>query len=538
MIRKISALFRSFHQRAAPILLLSIWLVGGLPYPSHRRTSLPDLPRHGEWPPAPASTSYPIHYTAQSGDTLAAIARRFNVNPDEITSYEPFSLTGLLVPGQPMLIMHSPVVLKPSAPLMPDGEVVYGPSTVGFSLGDYLKQSGGFLGSYQEYLRSSHNTPAAEIIDRVALENSINPRLMLGLLEYECHCTFQSPADPLRGGYFLDYPQSSGLYGQLGWMSDLLSQGYYGWRSGALAEFILPGGEKFRPSPAANAGSVALQYYFARRLAARTDETGKPVSTRADWERAVDPEHGFLALYRRMFGDPWQRAARFGPLFNGTEKQPLLSLPFPATKQWSLSSGPHKAWETEGALAALDFAPQVNNFGCVKSSAWVTAVASGKVVRSAYGVVVQDLNRTPQNPGLLSFADYSDGLEQTGWAVIYLHIREEDRVPEGFYLQTGDRVGHPSCEGGPATGTHLHIARKYNGEWIAADGPLSFVMDGWTAHASALPYQGTLTRGDAIVVAGTNASPESMINRPVLTTTLSAGYEITQGQDHEYETTP
>jgi hypothetical protein len=35
-------------------------------------------------------------------------------------------------------------------------------------------------------------------------------------------------------------------------------------------------------------------------------------------------------------------------------------------------------------------------------------------------------------------------------------------------VKTGDRIGHPSCEGGAANATHVHIARRYNGEWIPA----------------------------------------------------------------------
>ena len=37
-------------------------------------------------------------------------------------------------------------------------------------------------------------------------------------------------------------------------------------------------------------------------------------------------------------------------------------------------------------------------------------------------------------------------------------------------VQAGDPLGHPSCEGGNVTGTHVHLARKFNGEWIGAGG--------------------------------------------------------------------
>jgi hypothetical protein len=67
-------------------------------------------------------------------------------------------------------------------------------------------------------------------------------------------------------------------------------------------------------------------------------------------------------------------------------------------------------------------------------------------------------------------------------------------------VNVDDNVGHPSCEGGQATGTHVHIARKYNGEWILADGPLPFVLSGWQLHAGEANYQGTMTRGDETVI--------------------------------------
>ena len=62
-------------------------------------------------------------------------------------------------------------------------------------------------------------------------------------------------------------------------------------------------------------------------------------------------------------------------------------------------------------------------------------------------------------------------------------------------LEQGDPVGHPSCEGGFSQSTHLHLARKYNGEWIAAGGPLPLVLSGWQFHSDGAPYDGTATRG-------------------------------------------
>jgi LasA protease len=88
-----------------------------------------------------------------------------------------------------------------------------------------------------------------------------------------------------------------------------------------------------------------------------------------------------------------------------------------------------------------------------------------------------------------------DGHEETGWVLFYLHMASDGRVPVDTQVKQGDPIGHPSCEGGFSESSHLHFARKYNGEWIAAGGPLPFLLSGWQAHSSGTDYEGTLTRG-------------------------------------------
>jgi len=84
---------------------------------------------------------------------------------------------------------------------------------------------------------------------------------------------------------------------------------------------------------------------------------------------------------------------------------------------------------------------------------------------------------------------------QTGWNLMYLHIEMRDRVKVGTVVEVGDKIGHPSCEGGISTGTHVHISRKFNGEWILADGPLPFNLSGYLAVKGDKPYQGILVNG-------------------------------------------
>ena len=104
-----------------------------------------------------------------------------------------------------------------------------------------------------------------------------------------------------------------------------------------------------------------------------------------------------------------------------------------------------------------------------------------------------------------------DGKEQTGWDLLYLHIATEGRDPVGQKLKRGDPIGFPSCEGGEATGTHVHIARQYNGEWMPADSVIPFNLEGWIAHNGDAAYYGYLTRGTQIVTACTCSDAASHI---------------------------
>ena len=106
-----------------------------------------------------------------------------------------------------------------------------------------------------------------------------------------------------------------------------------------------------------------------------------------------------------------------------------------------------------------------------------------------------------------------DGDERTGWVIFYMHVATKERVALGARLEIGDFIGHPSCEGGNVTGTHVHIARKYNGEWILTDGPLAFNLDGWITHNGNIAYQGTMTRSSQVVLASTTANYKTHIAR-------------------------
>ncbi len=428
-------------------------------------------------------------YYSQSGDYLESVASHFGVDVDEISATKELpSARTLLDPNTLLVIPDTLEKTTSNEKIFPDSEVVFSSTAVDFDTVFYVNEKDAFLNKYEEYLGSTGWTSGAEGIERLAQENSLNPRLLVALVEYESGWILGDPGNLSESDYPLGYVdfRARGLFRQMMRAVQDLALGYYGWRDGSLTELTFPNGETIRLAPELNAGSVAIMYYFAQKLDYER------------WAQTVDPRVGFPALYAEMFNDPWARAQHVEPLFPPGLVQPDLVLPFEPELQWAYTGGPHSAWEHEGAIAALDFAPNETS-GCAETNRWVVASAPGLVVRSERGVVILDLD--------------GDGQEETGWNLLYLHVATEDRVPVGTWLETNDRIGKPSCEGGVATGTHLHFARKYNGEWILAEGALSFDLDGWIAHNGTEPYLGTLTRGDETITASVVGDFVSIIYR-------------------------
>ena len=428
----------------------------------------------------PAETGDPtILYYSQSGDTLEVVALHFGVEVDEIITPDDAPAPNELLDPDTLLVV--PDVLEDTTPgekIMPDSEVVFSATGVDFDPIAYVSGAGGYLSKYREFLGSTGWTSGAEGVKRLSRENSLNPRLLLALIEEESGWLLGEPTNLSQTDYPLGYVdfRKHGMFRQMMMAIDDISTGYYGWRSGTLTELTFADGTVKRIAPSLNAGSVAIQYYFSKKMSYER------------WVQTIDARVGFPALYAELFGDPWARARTIEPLFPAGLKQPDLVLPFEPRREWAYTGGPHGAWARVGAQAALDFAPANDFSGCAETEKWTVASAPGLVVRSDHGVVMLDLD--------------GDGNEETGWNLLYLHIATEGRVPLGAWVEVDDRLGQPSCEGGASTGTHLHFARKYNGEWVLADGPIPFNLDGWIAHNDdSKAYAGTLTRGDELITA-------------------------------------
>ena len=425
-----------------------------------------------------------VAYTAQTGDTLPGLAARFNTTVVEIRTANPIipEDASTMPPGMPMQI---PIYYRPlwgtQHQMIPDAVFVNGPDAAVFESSPFVAQSQGWIQTYTAWAFSGSRS-AAEIVDYVGQQYSISPKVLLALLAYRAGAFSDPTLHPVdeRNVLGLDSNYWTGVYLQLSYASNILNDGYYRWRSGDLLEIELADGSLVRFDPWQNAATVALQYLFSQTMGV------------TEYHLAIGPD-GFSRTFEDLFGNPWTTE----PHIPGSLSQPEMQLPYVTDKVWAFTGGPHTGWGSLAPWSALDFAPPSTVTGCHPSSVHTAAVADGLVVRDGTGILVLDLD--------------GDGDERTGWVVFYLHIATDGRVPVGTQVQAGDPLGFPSCEGGRSTGTHIHIARKFNGEWMEADGAIPFTLSGWRPVRGDQPYQGWLVKDDVWILASENPDGRSFI---------------------------
>ena len=429
-----------------------------------------------------------VDYTVMDGDTLPALAARFNTTEKEIRDANPVlpEHTTTLPQGLPLQI---PIYYRSgwgsSYKILADAQFVNGPAQKGFSARSYTDRQPGWF-KYFNIWASNQNLRGGELIDNISDQYSISPRLLLAILQYLTHALTDTQfRNDFNSSSVLGFggDKYKSLSGQFNQLAEFLNDHYYSYKAGTFTEYELKDGSLIRIDPWLNACSAALQAYFASILSPQQYYT------------AIGP-NGFVKTYREMFGD-FPSVEEYPAHLPGSLEQVELRLPFKDGEAWTYTGGPHTAWGSLHPYAAIDFAPPAQEHGCFVSYAEVIAPHSGTIVRTNTGQAMLDLD--------------DDGDERTGWVLLFLHLKTESIPPVGTHVEMGDVLGHPSCDGGTSSGTHVHIARKYNGEWIEAGGVIPLNMDSWITEAGEVKYEGRMRRYSSYVIASTSSEYFSRI---------------------------
>jgi LasA protease len=432
-------------------------------------------------------------YEVQVGDTLYGIAVANNVSLEALLAVNDLPNPNILSVGQIIQLPGPPDQQTPDFKILPDSRLVRGPGSAAFDVAAFVAQQPGYIRIATDVVttRLTNGVPldetltADQVVQRVSMEFSVDPRLLLALLEYRAGWLSKLELSEEVQQFPMISEQASGaidrhgLYRQLAWTANELNRGYYGWKYDGWTTLEFDDGVRLLYGPGLNAATVGLQYFLS--LTNIYDQ----------WISQVDL-NGFYQSYYAYFGDPF--AGAIEPLVPAGITQPPMTFPFASGETWFFTGGPHGGWGAGSAWSAVDFAPPDERAdyspACYQSEFWATAVTAGLIVRSGGGTVILDTN--------------GDGDESTGWTVLYLHIASDGRIAVGTVVQAGDPIGHPSCEGGFSNATHMHIARRYNGEWIPAACPLcsaseerpSFVMSDWVVVGfTRQEYQGYMEKG-------------------------------------------
>src|SRR5687768_14606894 len=255
---------------------------------SSSTTPTPDAPH-----PIPTPRDFLDQYTVQPGDTLGSIASGYGISLEALMQANGLDEFSILMVGTVLTI--PPVEVDPnpgsSFKLIPDSELVYGPASSQFDVGAFVDEQGGYLAKYSQDVDGEFLT-GTQIVERVSENYSVNPRLLLALLEYRSG--WVTNPNPQNVEYSLGFYDSfyAGLYRQLAWTANNLNRGYYLWRVNALSTLPLSDGTYVPLNPTINAGTAGVQYFLSL------------FNNRPFWDNDVGPL-GVFETYNNLFGYPF-----------------------------------------------------------------------------------------------------------------------------------------------------------------------------------------------------------------------------------------
>ncbi len=354
-------------------------------------------------------------------------------------------------------------------PLVSDGQFVWGPNVGDFDITEFLAA------------RASPLLPYSNLIEVNAAYAGLNPRVLLTVLE-------------IRYGFVSDLPETldaESLAALIEETSMALHLAFYehlyqwGSRADQTANQAQPSialadGASLQVASGTSSGSYALASILGNELP----------STQAEPLLSAETQGGFGSIFASFFPDvdPLDTSNDINP--PGLPPDDLFQLPFPLDSIWHFSGLHSWAGGNLGSdRSSIDFLTSWPDFPDFPYKNTVAAAQGSARIR------------TPYSGRLPCWVEVDHG---DGWMTSYYHLRNIGSTSGPIGLLSRNQligaIGTETCNGGFATGAHVHFTLWYNGALFDLDG---VKLSGWTLHEGprdADPYTSGYIERDGVTL--------------------------------------
>ncbi len=332
--------------------------------------------------------------------------------------------------------------------LVSDGQFVWGPNVGDFNVANFLTE------------RASPLMPYANLVEANAAYAGLNPRVLLAVLE-------------VRYGFVSDLPETLDAE-SLALLIEETSMALHL----AFYEHLYQWGTRADPASIQAQPSIALADGVSLQVALGTSSGSYAVatvlgnefpSTQAELLLSADTQGGFESVFASFFPDvdPLDVSNDINP--PGLPPDDLFQLPFPLDSSWRFS-GVH-SWaggDLGSDRSSMDFSTPWDTFPDFPYKNTVAAAGGSARIR------------TPYEGRLPCWVEVDHG---GGWMTSYYHLRNIGSTsgPIGSLSrnQLIGAIGTETCNGGFASGPHVHFTLWYNGALFNLEG---VKLSGWTVH--------------------------------------------------------